>query len=95
MTFVCKIAKLNTKSPLRGAGAQKSGNFLRRPRGYLARISAKFQKTFFLMVDAQDSSAAGECCGEVSRSNRGSFLVGKSNAGGNRAKGRKPGRRKN
>src|SRR5437899_7660782 len=34
VAFVCKIAKLNTKSPLRGRGAQKSGNFRRRPRGY-------------------------------------------------------------
>jgi hypothetical protein len=34
------------------------------------------------VVDAQDSSAAGNCCGEVSQSNRGSFLVTKSNAGG-------------
>ncbi len=74
--FVCKISKLNTKSPLRhliwkmekliqnhapvasslgafifrlvvwGEGDQNSGTFKRRPCGYLARISAEFQKLF-------------------------------------------------
>src|SRR5258707_14150453 len=38
-------------------------------------------KLFLLAVDAQDSGAAGDCCGEVSRSNRGSFLIAKNNAG--------------
>jgi hypothetical protein len=40
-------------------------------------------------------SAADDCCGEVSRSNRGSFLVARSNAGGNRAEGREPPRLQN
>jgi len=66
-------------------GAVKNSRIFKRgPRGSTARISAKFRKTFLLVVDAHDSSAADDCCGEVSRSNRGSFLVARSNAGGSR-----------
>src|SRR5690348_10436865 len=73
--------EIKTKTHCKGGGGQKSGVLDRGPRGSHARISAKFRKTFFLVVDAQDSSAAGDCCGEVSRSNRGSFLVAKAMRG--------------
>jgi len=54
------------------------------PHAYFRKILEKL----FCSLDAQDSSAAGDCCGEVSRNNRGSFPVAKSNAGGNRASDR-------
>jgi hypothetical protein len=38
--------EIKYKKPTAGAGAQKSGNFRRRPRGYLARIPAEFRKLF-------------------------------------------------
>jgi hypothetical protein len=38
--------EIKYKKPTGGRGAQKSGNFRRRPRGYLARISAEFRKFF-------------------------------------------------
>src|SRR5882724_13317181 len=66
-----------------GRGQQISGALGREPRGSSARISAKFRKTFF--ASWSTLSAADDCCGEVSRSNRGSFLVERSNAGAQRA----------
>jgi len=61
--------------------------FNRGPRGYRVATAHAFPRNsenfFLLVVDARHSSAADDCCGEVSRSNRGSFLVARSNAGGN------------
>jgi hypothetical protein len=51
--------EIKTKTHCKGGGGQKSGVLDRGPRGNTARIFAKFRKTFLLMVDAQDSSAAG------------------------------------
>src|SRR6266446_6158390 len=81
--------EIKTKTHCKGGGGQKSGVLDRGPCGSTARISAK-SGAFLLVVDAHDSSAAGDCCGEVSRSNRGAFLVARSNAGANRARGRQP-----
>jgi hypothetical protein len=85
-----KSSVLKTLDSVLGAFAasdRAQSSFIFRARLHRAHIR-KFRKTFFLVVDAHDSSAADDCCGEVSRSNRGSFLVARSNAGGNRARGR-------
>ncbi len=91
--FARKNAKLKTKSPrpvlgweggeVLGEGDQNSGNFMRGPRGYLARISAKFRKLFSLVFNADLATARGRA-----RRTCGSFLPPNSNAGGNRAKDR-------
>jgi hypothetical protein len=81
-------SELGRKFPW-GGGIKNSGIFKPGPlpRTHFPQNSENF---FLLVVDAQGSTAAGDCCGEVSRSNRGSFLVAKSNAGGSRARGRQP-----
>jgi hypothetical protein len=94
--FARKISKLKTKSPMRKNVANLSfdrgfegAQLCRWDMAYAApRAYPQIPENFFLVVDAHDSSAADDCCGEVSRSNRGSFLVARSNAGGNRARGR-------
>jgi hypothetical protein len=55
--------EIKYKKPTAGAGAQKSGNFRRRPRGYLARISAKFRKLFLLVFNADLATARARARG--------------------------------
>jgi hypothetical protein len=57
-------------------------------RGSASRISAKFQKTFLLVVDAHDSSAADDCWGEVFRAKR--VLPGRERQCGGQPRERAP-----
>src|SRR6266540_1274089 len=79
----CSTGSLSPK-----ASTSKSWRISPQLGGSTARISAKFRKTFLLVVDAHNPSAADDYYGEVSRSNYGSFLVARNNAGGSRARGR-------
>ena len=82
-----QIWKLKQK-PTARVGVVKSLEFSIADRAAPPHAYPQNSGAFLLVVDAHDSSAADDCCGEVSRSNRGSFLVARSNAGGNRARGR-------